>query len=88
MRSTRPASAATSGTGRVRDLIDCPLPRWEGTLERLVEAATPVDADGNPVDLTIIQVQDEPEATDTNTEDAAGQDEASDEDDPTPQTEE
>lgn len=57
-------------------------------LERLVEAATPVDADGNPVDLTIIQVQDEPEATDTNTEDAAGQDEASDEDDPTPQTEE
>ena len=57
-------------------------------LERLVEAATPVDADGNPVDLTIIQVQDEPEATDTNTEDAAGQDEASDEEDPTPQTEE
>lgn len=52
-------------------------------LERLVEAARPVDADGNPVDLTIIQVQDEPEATDTNTEDAAGQEE-----DPTPQTEE
>ena len=45
-------------------------------LERLVEAARPVDADGNPVDLTIIQVHDEPEATDTNTEDAAGQDEA------------
>jgi trigger factor len=52
-------------------------------LERLVEAARPVDADGNPVDLTIIQVHDEPEATDTNTEDAAGQAE-----DPTPQTEE
>jgi len=57
-------------------------------LERLVEAATPVDADGNPVDLTIIQVEDEPEETDTNTEETAGQDEPSAGEDPAPQTEE
>jgi trigger factor len=57
-------------------------------LERLVEAATPVDADGNPVDLTIIQVEDEPEETDTNTEETVGQDEPSAGEDPAPQTEE
>jgi hypothetical protein len=54
----------------------------------LVEAATPVDADGNPVDLTIIQVEDEPEETDTNTEETVGQDEPSAGEDPAPQTEE
>jgi trigger factor len=57
-------------------------------LERLVEAATPVDSDGNPVDLTIIQVEDEPEETDTNMEETAGQDEPSAGEDPAPQTEE
>ena len=57
-------------------------------LERLVEAARPVDSDGNPVDLTIIQVEEEPQETDTNTEDADGQDDSSADEDPAPQTEE
>ena len=56
-------------------------------LERLVEAATPVDADGNPVDLTIVQVDEDAEPTDT-PEDANGQDAPSAGEDPTPQTEE
>jgi trigger factor len=61
-------------------------------LERIVEAATPVDADGNPVDLTPVLVDEETvdeetldEATD---EEAPGQDESLDPEGPAAQNEE